>query len=103
MKRGINSIMPVDFDIDLDSVERIEFIFSQNSAVKEFTYPSATAYRTEGENTVNLVWTQDDTFAFKAAKFAMDTRITLTGSDQQPETPIVIMEMLPTLFREVVK
>lgn len=99
MKQGTNFILPVEIDIDLDKVEQIEFVFKQKSVEHTFTYPSDIAVR-EG-NTINLIWTQADTYKFIADKVEMDTRITLINSPYNPETPIVVFHMDRTLFKEV--
>ena len=104
MKRGTNCIFRVSFkDIDFDTVEKIEFIFKQHGRIKkEFTYPSETAYRSQKrENEIELIWTQEETFKFFAAKVGMDTRITLKGSFQNPKTDIKYFNMDETLFDEV--
>ena len=98
MKQGTNNIMPVHFGIDLDGVSSIDFIFVQEEKKKYYTYPSDTAIRREGENVVELYWTEEDTYDFLTGEVQLDTKIHLTGSEQNPPTEIVKFKMTPTLF-----
>ena len=92
--------MPVCFDIDLDTVQRIRFIFRQLWTTLEFEYPSQKAYRGDDANTIVLEWDQNDTWKFDPKyNMQMDTTIDLIGSDVNPETPIIDVSMLPTLFK----
>ena len=106
MKQGLRFHMPIEFDIDLDGVEKIEFIFKKEkdqkaNAIKTAVYPD-NAIRKTGENIVLVPWTQAETYLFQAGKsFYLDTRITLNDTDNQPETNIVELAMNPTLFSEV--
>lgn len=105
MKQGTHFILPVEIDMDLDAVERIEFIFKQekrinSDAVKVNVYPD-NCTRQENKNVILIPWTQDETFKFASGRMLyMDTRITLRGSDNQPETEILAIKMNPTLFQE---
>ena len=106
MKQGLRFTMAVEFDIDLDTVKKIEFLFKQkgnssDTALKTATYPED-ATRKGTENIILIPWTQAETYLFQAGKsFYLDTRITLNDTDNQPETNIVELTMNPTLFSEV--
>lgn len=118
MKQGTNFILPVSIEYDLSLAESIEFVFKQpkmgannlafspkniiNGIQKVFVYPSAEAtLSTTEENVINLHWDIRDTYKFKPEEYIyMDTRITLKDSEQNPETEIVKIKMLPTLFKE---
>lgn len=97
--------MPIEFDIDLDGVEKIEFVFKKEkdqkaNAIKTAVYPD-NAIRRTGENIVLVPWTQAETYLFQAGKsLYLDTRITMRDTDDQPETNIVQLEMSTTLFEE---
>lgn len=115
MKQGTNFILPIQIGYDLSQVKSIDFIFKQPTArsrgefstkkiidgiQKTFTYPSKTAVLSSTEaNVVNLYWTEKDTFSFAPDEYIyMDTKIVLKESDQNPETEICKIKMLPTLF-----
>jgi hypothetical protein len=56
-----------------------------------------------GNNTLGVIFTQSETTLFDGGKaFYADTRITMKDSTYQPETPILKVQMNPTLFDEVV-
>lgn len=117
MKQGTNFILPVQIEYDLEQVKSIDFIFKQaalknkneysirgilKGVEKTFTYPSETATLSETEeNVINLYWTDKDTYIFmpEGEPVYMDTRITLNNSTENPETEIVKIQMLPTLFK----
>lgn len=117
MKQGTNFILPVQIEYDLEQVKSIDFIFKQSAlknkneysirdvlkgVEKTFTYPSETATLSETEeNVINLYWTTKDTYIFmpEGEPIYMDTRITLNNSTENPETEIVKIQMLPTLFK----
>lgn len=104
MKQGTRFILLVEFDIDLDTVGKIEFVFKQekrinSAAVKINTYPNDCERK---ENTVLIPWTQEETYKFEPNRMLyMDTRITLKNSSDQPQTEIIPIKMSPTLFQEV--
>lgn len=111
MKQGINYSMPVSFDIDLDTVESIEFVFEQYNRANERTLKSAIWINgNENEfakrvtigtdpNVILIKWLQDETYQFQRNQnFFLDTRIHLIGSVDNPITPIISLEMHPTLF-----
>jgi hypothetical protein len=99
MKQSITQLLPVRFDVDLDQVETIEFRFRQGAVRRDVVYPSNLATRREGENIIDVAWTASDTWRFSAgAAMQMDTRITLKGSQFQPETPLVTLTLEPSLF-----
>lgn len=89
--------------IDLSTVSKIEFAFSQKigeKPLKTATYPSANA-KLIVDNMIGVEWTPAETALFEAGKpFFADTRITLKDSAYQPETPILKLAMNPTLFEE---
>lgn len=102
MKQLTHNLLKMNFrGIDLNTVSKIEFAFSQEvgqAPLKTATYPSATA-KLVLDGMIGIVWTQEETALFKAGKpFYADTRITLKDSEYQPETPIVKLKMNPTLF-----
>ena len=98
MKRGINCILPVRIDYDIDSIERIEFLFVQDDHKLQFSYPSERAVR-DGDK-INLAWTQEETLSFKEGAVKLDTHIHLFGAVTNPETRIATFKMNPTLFDE---
>ena len=103
MKQLTNSILRIKIDIDLTSVERIEFAFSQTqtSAPKKIEiYPSDKVFNLGG-NVLGVAWTADETKQFVAdSEFYVDTRIKLYNSDYNPETKMATAFMERTLFRE---
>lgn len=100
MKQGLRFTMAVEFDIDLDTVKKIEFLFKQkgnssDTALKTATYPED-ATRKGTENIILIPWSQEETYRFSSGKsFYLDTRITLNDTDNQPETNIVELAMNP--------
>lgn len=117
MKQGTSFILPVWFDYDLSQVKSIDFIFKQpvsknktefssrkimDGVKKAFSYPSDVAtLSTIDKDTINLYWTQKDTYKFNPEEpVYLDTRINLKNSIENPETEIIEIEMLPTLFKE---
>lgn len=116
MKQGTNFILPVSIDYDLTLVSSIDFVFKQptkapasfspkkilDGVQKTFTYPSDTAtLSTTEDNTINLHWAVKDTYKFNPEEIIyLDTRLTLKNSTENPETEIVKIKMLPTLFKE---
>lgn len=104
MKRGNRGRLPVNIGIDLNTVEKIEFIFKQGKNEKYVVYPSDDATRRENENIIDISWTGNDTILFSAdKKIGMDTRIHITGSSDQPDTSIVYFHMNDTLFEKAVE
>lgn len=98
MKQGTNCLLPISIGTDLALVKKIEFILKQNDLEMYFEYPSDKTIK--DENAVNLIFTQQDTWAFKPnVAIYIDTRITLWDSDYQPETEIVSIKMSKTLFK----
>lgn len=99
MKQGIHQRMRVEFDVALDNVQRVEFRFQQGATRRDVLYPSAQAERVEGQNSVDIDWTAEDTAAFRAGTLVMlDTRITMVGSRINPETGIASFYIADTLF-----
>lgn len=105
MKQNTSFILDAKIGMDLDLVEKVEFIFKQGeSRVKKFIYPSSNAVRGDGENdkdVIYLYWKNRDTMVFDTTNLIeMDTRIHVLDSDQNPETDIIHIRMKPTLFKE---
>ena len=102
MKRGNKCLLPVKFNINLNSVARVDFIFKQGSFVKQFQYPSDVASRRGDENIIDLIWEPEDTMRLDAScKVSMDTRVYLNGTQYQPDTTITCFNITGTLFKEV--
>ena len=103
MKQLTNSILRIKLDIDLASVEKVEFAFSQTqtSAPKKLAvYPSDEVINLGG-NVLGVVWSAEETRQFVADNdFYVDTRIKLYNSDYNPETKMATAFMERTLFRE---
>ena len=104
MKQLTKNLLKMNFQgIDLTTVSKIEFAFSQNigeTPLKVAEYPNNGAELIEG-NLIGVVWTPEETALFKAGKpFFADTRITLNNSVYQPETPVLKLMMNATLFEE---
>lgn len=104
MKQLTNSILKFNFHgLDLSKVSKIEFAFSQNldsKPLKTSEYPSENVTKMT-DNSIAVMWTAEETALFEADRcFYADTRITLSDSDAQPETPIVKLRMKPTLFEK---
>lgn len=103
LKQGNNAYLPIEFEgLDLDTVESIDFVFKQFDVEWELTYPSDIATRrADSTNVVEIKWLADDTWRFeKNQDVYMDTRVHLTGSWQNPKTPIVSFRIDKTLFRK---
>lgn len=105
MKYGFNTTLKVDIpDINVEDVEKIEFIFKRSKAstakvLKEATYPNDVTYV---EGFYMIPWTSEETYSVEAGtKFYMDTRITLKTTMNQPETNICELIMHTSLFEEV--
>lgn len=102
MKQGTSFLLPVEFDYDLNGVERVEFLFVQGKKQLAFTYPSERARRVNGENVIELIWREEDTWLFQpSSTVKMDTKITVADSDYNPETEILRLVFAPTLFERV--
>ena len=56
MKQLTNHILGVEFDINLDSVREIKFVFVQGTKRLRFTYPSLDAFRQADSNVICLRW-----------------------------------------------
>ncbi len=94
--------MPVKIAINLDTVERIEFIFKQKVHYKTFTYPSEFVKRsTSVPDALNILWSAEDAWEFAPGKVGLDTKIFLKNSVYNPETKIVMIDLHDTLFEEV--
>lgn len=98
MKQTIKTLLPVHVDIDMDTVQRILFKFTQGQTKKLlFAYPSDKAILTDDGN-INLVWENEETAYFDAGSVYMDTHIELKDSDINPETRIQQLTMCRSLF-----
>lgn len=100
MKQAINQVLPVEFGdtLSLDDVKRIEFLFKQRTVTRSVLYPSSECERSE--NVIRIGWTPEQAAAFAPDyDVELDTRITLTGTDIQPETPIVRFKINRSLFK----
>lgn len=101
MKRGIKFLMPIDCGMDIDLIERVEFVFVQGNVRREVVFPSDETMKID-DRTVGVIWTKEQTLAFETVKVvSMDTRITLKDSEFQPETSIERFFINDTLFEEV--
>lgn len=104
MKQGNNFSLPVQIGMDLDLVERIEFVFRQRDVTKSFRYPSDEAYicpELSDRNVIDIVWNEEDTWMFDTRKpMYLDTRIYLIDSDENPETLPVELTMHNTCFKK---
>lgn len=102
IKQGVNMNMAIPIDTDLDLVDRIVFITVQDVLHRQmWIYPSANATRVPDTNTVNLVWTWEDTFRYDPEKLIyMDTKIFLKNSTENPPTQKTFFRMDSTLFTE---
>ncbi len=100
MKQAINQQLRVDFDFDLDDASKIEFMFRQRNVTREVEYPSDEAKRAPGENAVLVEWDPEETARFQPnMDVEMDTRITLTGSEYNPETDLTTFRIGRSLFK----
>ena len=100
MKQGLNFNLAVEFDINLDDVEKVEFIFSNSSkSFQKLETWEGNVKRKTGTNILLVPFTKEETYNFERT-FYMDTRITLKKSKNQPETPIIELEMNDTLFEK---
>lgn len=106
MKQLTKNILAVSLNgVDIADIAKVEFAFSQNmhsTPLKLAEYPGSNTVDL-GDNMIGVIWTPDETMLFEAGKtFCADTRITLRDSEFQPQTPIVKLQMDPTLFRRAV-
>lgn len=106
MKQGTSFSMSAKFDgLDPESVHSIEFIFKEkrdktSSAFKTAKYPDNVSLNTDTQAFI-IPWTKAETYKVPyTGRFYMDSRITLNGVADQPETEIVELFMNPTLFDE---
>ena len=100
MKKGTKSLLPVLIGMDVNLVNKIEFIFVQGNKSKKFTYPSSQTIKID-DRTIGIIWTPSDKAMFKADAMQMDSRITLKDSPYQPDTNIVPVIMNDTLFEDI--
>lgn len=102
MKQLTNNLLKINFKgIDLSEVSKIEFAFSQEIGkppLKTAEYPGDDTSKIS-DNLIGVAWTREETAKFKADRpFFADTRITMSNSEYQPETPIIKLMMKATLF-----
>jgi len=111
MKQGTTNTLPVEFDIDLNTVSRIEFLFKQKNFTSAAPVKTAlwindnendTAHRGSADKNIILIpFSDDETYSFAPNTFFyLDTRITLKESPDNPATNICEILMSPTLFDE---
>lgn len=101
MKQGIKFLLCVRVGIDLQEIEKMEFIFEQGDKKALFLYPSDNTKQID-YNSIGLIWEPEQTYIFEPGEFMeMDTRITLKESEYQPETEVLKLIMNRTLFEEV--
>ena len=103
MKRVNASYLQVQVGIDLETVESIQFKFSQSTTKGEISrivrYPSDEVRRTEDGSVLEIYWSADQTAMFKSSQdVQMDTRIKLLNSDCNPDTSIATFRIRPSLF-----
>lgn len=105
VKQGTRFHLGVKFnDLDLEEVEKIEFIFCQNKkhcreqAIKTELWQNGDYHI---DNAIPIGFTIEETYMFKQnAPFYMDTRVYMNGTEDMPKTEIVELIMSPTLFEE---
>lgn len=106
MKQQLKSMMRLEIGLDLAEIAKIEFAFSQAIGLppkKTCTWEGVDTVEVMdlGGNVLGVVWTPEESLLFTPDRtFYIDSRITLKGSQYQPETKIVPVAMNPTLFRE---
>lgn len=107
-KAGITQHLEVTFGLEtLEDISKIEFLFRQVNNMNGMVYKKSVYDPSDSSSDVTLVdnsflipFSKEDSYLFKQnAPFYMDTRISLTDSDDNPETEIVEIFMNPTLFR----
>lgn len=110
MKQGTNNHLKVVFDgIDPTQIQAVEFVFAQTKdgpIIKSDLYRLPGAPGAPGD--VNLTdgaflvpFLREETYLFRpGTTFYMDTRVRMPGSlaGDNPPTPIVAIQMEPTLF-----
>ena len=102
MKQGINFHLAVALDgVQLDDCEKVEFAFARGERQKPAKLEQwpGKVERKPGEDVLLVPFTAAETRAFIGPVY-MDTRITLRSSTDQPETPIIRLDMDPTIFEE---
>lgn len=101
MKQGLNSIISVEIDYDLDAVSYIDFIFTQPNVRKILRYPGDYTTRREDTNVIQVFWDRHTTYQFSPKDFVtMDVYIQPNDTHLAPETTITRFRLAPTLFRE---
>lgn len=100
MKNGIKFALPISIGMNLDLIDKVEFILESGDKRMEYEYPSDRTFA-DG-NTINLIFTEAESWYFKAgSRIEIDTRITLRDSEYQPETAIASVTMKRTLFEQI--
>lgn len=108
-KQGTNFHLAVQVvGTSLTNVDSIEILFKQNDldtakALKTSLWKSdgsGDAQSVPGvEDTISIPWTREETYRFKrGSDFYMDARIHYAVSGDEPEVPIVKLNMNPSLF-----
>ncbi len=103
MKQLTKNLLKMNFQgIDLTTVSKIEFAFSQEigeTPLKTAIYPDDSTVVKLTDTQIGVEWTQAETALFEAGKhFYADTRITMADTEYQPSTPILKLKMEETLF-----
>lgn len=99
IKQGINLLMAIEVDTDLNEVDKIYFTFEQGTTSKTWVYPSDRAVRDGDTNIVNLKWDWTETYDFSTESYiSMDSYIFVKGSDINPPTEKQSFMMATTLF-----
>lgn len=104
MKQLTTNLLRFNFlGVDLAQVSKVEFAFSQDigeTPLKVESYPGGDVIKIS-DTSLGVKFSADDTALFEAGQyFYADTRITMTGSEYQPETVIMKLKMNPTLFEK---
>ena len=101
-KRGTTPTLPVTVNVDISTVNKIEFIFKQQNSESSAklvlkTYPTDVEYDSTNK-LFYIYFTEEETRKFIENKpFYMDTKIVYTGG-KIPKTPIIELMMNNTLF-----
>ncbi len=105
MKRGTTPVLRLGHELDLASVERIDFLFKQEKAesapaLLKKTYMPLGGQVTEEKGVFQIPFTQEETRLFApGAPFYCDPRVTLTGGSI-PATKVLQFSCQETLWGE---
>lgn len=109
IKSGTTFVLPVEIqDRNFDQISAIEFLFKQtmNGKTLKTAYwskdgASRGCVKRAGQNVILVSFSRSDSYLFKQnAIFYMDTRIHYTGTETNPYTKIISLQMRDTLFAE---